>query len=66
MMTAPDNPKEDAAMLRVSILGLAVLTTISAPIVAHAELGTCCYEDGSCEFVEEEDCSGCLFFPGEP
>jgi hypothetical protein len=66
-LTVPKDPKEGAAMFRVCILGLAALSMMSFPMIVHAELGICCFEDGSCIMIEEEDCTeigGCAFFPG--
>ncbi|MDM7915489.1 MAG: hypothetical protein ACE15D_14315 [Candidatus Eisenbacteria bacterium] len=58
-------------MYRVTIVGVAVVSAIvlagAVAGVAKAEVGICCYPDGSCQMVEEADCwatGGCAFYPG--
>jgi hypothetical protein len=54
-------------MIRAFVLILVALSILAAPMIARAEIGICCFADGSCIQVEEQDCwdfGGCAFFPG--
>jgi hypothetical protein len=58
---------EEAIMFRVGIVSLAMLSALAVPMTAHAEIGICCFPDGSCIQSEEEECwamGGCDFIPG--
>jgi hypothetical protein len=54
-------------MFRVCTLGVAALSVLAIPSAASADLGICCFPDGSCVMVLEEECwelGGCAFIPG--
>jgi hypothetical protein len=54
-------------MSRVLVHTIAVFSLLAGPGIAGAEIGICCFADGSCIQVEEQECidaGGCAFFPG--
>ena len=55
-------------MSRVVLFGFLALIAAAVPGAARAEMGICCFPDGSCVLLDgEQECwnsGGCAFIPG--